>query len=155
MSRGGTRSARAHAGAPTQRQLRVGEAVRHELAGMLNRGDLHDPDLVGQSITVTEVRIGPDLRSATAFVLPLGGSEAATIVAALNRAAPHLRGQLARVLKLKFAPQLQFAMDDTFEHVARMERILSNLPDHEKAGHESDPDEPQADPDGPAGEGER
>ena len=138
MSRGRTRGARTHAAAPSQRQLRVGEALRHELAGLLNRGDLHDPDLDGQSITVTEVRIGPDLRSATAYVLPLGGSESGAIVAALNRAAPHLQGQMGRVLRLKFAPQLRFAIDDTFDQVTRMQRILSSLPENEKSGGRDD-----------------
>ncbi|MFC3230839.1 30S ribosome-binding factor RbfA [Marinibaculum pumilum] len=141
MSRGRTRSARGQAAAPSQRQLRVGEALRHELAGLLNRGDLHDPELAGRSITVTEVRTSPDLRNATAFVMPLGGSDAGAIVAALNRAAPHLQGQLGRQLRLKFSPQLRFAMDDTFEHVARMERLLSALPEHEKADGADDDDD--------------
>jgi len=136
-------TARTPAGAPTQRQLRVGEALRHALAEILNRGELRDPDLVGRSITVSEVRIGPDLKTATAFVLPLGGEDATAIVAALNRAAPHLRGRLGRVLNLKFAPKVRFAADVSFDHVLRMEQILSALPESERADGPAPSDAPE------------
>lgn len=149
MARGKRPSARAPAGAPTQRQLRVGEALRHALAEILGRGDLHDPDLAGRSVTVSEVRVGPDLRTATAYVLPLGGQDSAAIVAALNRTAPYLRGRLGRAVNLKYAPQLRFAADVSFDHVLRMERLLSALPEHERAGSQprADTDDEQDDKD--------
>src|SRR5690554_2085558 len=89
---------------PSQRQLRVGEEVRHALVRILARGELTDPDLSGQSITVTEVRMSPDLRNATAFVTPFGGGDADRIVKALNRAGGYFRGQIAREVELRYSP---------------------------------------------------
>jgi ribosome-binding factor A len=109
---------------PSQRQLRVGEAIRHALADLLRPGALHDPALENASITVTEVRVSPDLRAATAFVMPLGGARIEETVAALNRAAPVLRGQAARAVRLKFAPSLRFEVDRSFEEADRIERLL-------------------------------
>ena len=110
--------------APSQRQLRVGEALRHALAEILMRGDLHDPALQGASITVSEVRISPDLRNATAYVVPLGGAHTEAILAGLRRAGPHLRGQLARAVRLKFAHSLTFKTDTSFDYADRIEALL-------------------------------
>lgn len=109
---------------PSQRQLRVGEEIRHELAAILQRGDFRDPDLLDLNVTVTEVRISPDLRAATAFVTPLGGGKLGTALAALRRAAPFFRGQLAKVLKLRYAPSLSFEPDVSFDYAGRIDAIL-------------------------------
>jgi ribosome-binding factor A len=98
--------------------------VRHALVHLLGRGRLRDPDLRDVSITVSEVRMTPDLKSAIAFVLPLGGTNVETVVAALNRAAPHLQGQVGRHLKLRFAPKLKFVADTSFEAASRIESAL-------------------------------
>ena len=109
---------------PSQRQLRVGEVVRHALARELERGTLRDPDLRNVSITVSRVDMGADLRSATAFITPLGGAEIEPVVAALNRAAPYLRKRLTRQVHLKFIPRLKFHADTTFEYAARINTLL-------------------------------
>lgn len=114
---------------PSQRQLRVGEEIRHALAGIFLRGDLRDPDLVGIPITVTEVRAGSDLKSVTAYVMPLGGGEEAAVVAALRRAAPYLRGQLAREVSLKFTPSLRFEIDRSFAEAQRIDGLLRHIGD--------------------------
>ena len=93
------------------RQLRVGEEIRHALAAVIGRGELRDPALRGVAITVSEVRVSADLRHATAFVLPLGGGAADAVVKALGRAAPFLRGEVARAINLRYAPQIVFAPD--------------------------------------------
>ena len=117
MSRSGGRP-------PSQRQLRVGEALRHGLAQVLSCADFADPDLAGISITVSEVRVSPDLKQATAFVTPLGGAGMAAVVAALNRAAGFLRGQLAGEVVLKSLPRLVFKADRSFEAADRMRGLL-------------------------------
>ncbi len=109
---------------PSQRQLRVGEELRHALAQVLGKAELRDPALSGASVTVTEVRVGPDLRSATVFVLPLGGHDTAAVLAGLGRAAPHLRAQVARLVHLKFMPRLTFCVDTSFDHAEHIERLL-------------------------------
>lgn len=109
---------------PSQRQLRVGEALRHALAELLGRGAFREPALREASITVTEVRVAPDLRHATAFVMPLGGGEAGEIVEALRRASPYLRAQIARLVPLKFTPDLGFEADASFDRAARIEALL-------------------------------
>jgi ribosome-binding factor A len=111
-------------GAPSTRPLRVGEEIRHVLASILGRGELRDPALAGQSITVSEVRIAPDLMRATVFVTPLGGGDVAGVVAALNRAAPFLRGQIAKAVKLRRAPELGFVPDTSFDYARRIEEAL-------------------------------
>ncbi len=110
--------------APSQRQLRVGEELRHQLALIVERGELRDPGLAGKSLTVTEVSVSPDLRNATAFVAPLGGGDAEEIIAPLQRAAPFLRRRLARVVRLKYAPQLTFSADTSFDNAAHIEGLL-------------------------------
>lgn len=108
----------------SQRQLRVGEEIRHALAELLARGDFRDPELVDLKVTVTEVRVSPDLRNATAFVTPLGGGDVAPILTVLKRAGPFLRGQVAHVVNLKYAPTLSFEPDTSFDYAARIDRAL-------------------------------
>lgn len=102
---------------PSQRQLRVGELIRRRLSEVLARGEVHDPDLQGQSITVGEVRCSPDLRVATAFVLPLGGHGAEEALAALRRNRAELRRMVNKQLALKFSPELRFQIDETFDRM--------------------------------------
>jgi ribosome-binding factor A len=109
---------------PSQRQLRVGEQIRHVLADLLGRGVLHDPELAGRSITVSEVRVSPDLKHATAFVLPLGGGASDVIVKALRRATPFLRGAVGREGRLRHAPDLAFVADTSFDHASRIGQAL-------------------------------
>ena len=97
------------ANGPSQRQLRVGEELRHALAAILMRDELHDPDLAGVSITVSEVRPSPDMKHATVFVTTLNGAGMDTVLPALRRAAPFLRGQVARAVRLRYTPQLKKA----------------------------------------------
>ena len=110
---------------PSQRQLRVGEEVRHVLARVLREGECHEPALETASITVTEVRMTLDLRNATAFVMPLGGSNAGVILAALNHCAGFLKGLIGRELALRNTPNLGFALDDSFGQAERIHRLLS------------------------------
>ena len=109
----------------SQRQLRVGEELRHVLARILARGELRDPALTNQTLTVTEVRVSPDLKNATAFVVPLGGRGLEDSIAALNRAANFLRGQVGREITLRHVPSLEFLADRSFDEASRVENILS------------------------------
>lgn len=108
------------------RQLRVGEELRHILAEILMRGDLRDPDLIGRSITVSEVRVSPDMRNATAFVLPLGGGDEDVVVAALGRAATFLRNEVGRKLHLKYLPNLSFLRDTSFDTARDIDKLLAD-----------------------------
>lgn len=110
--------------APSQRQLRVSEEIRHVLAGVFARGEVRDPELVDVLITVTEVRISPDLRSATAFVTRLGRSDVAEKLPALRRAAPFLRGQLAKALRLRIAPEVSFQADTSIDYAMHVDTLL-------------------------------
>ncbi|MGL5448471.1 MAG: 30S ribosome-binding factor RbfA [Rhabdaerophilum sp.] len=111
---------------PSQRQLRVGEQVRHALSDALSRGDVHDAALDGFIISVLEVRMSPDLRHATVLIMPLGGKGEAEAVAALNRNAKPLRGEVSRRLRgLKFAPDIRFRVDDRYDEAARIEKIFA------------------------------
>ena len=112
--------------APSQRQLRVAEEVRHVLSGIFARGEVRDPALVDVLITVTEVRISPDLRSATAFVTRLGRSDIADKLPALRRAAPYLRGQLAKALRLRIAPEVSFQADTSIDYAMHVDAMLRN-----------------------------
>lgn len=114
--------------APSQRQLRVGEEIRHALSAILLRGDIRDPDLKDASITVTEVRVSPDLRKATAFIVPLGGDRSPEILEALKRAAPFLRAQVSHAVRLRFAPLLSFQLDTSFDNADRISRLLRSDP---------------------------
>jgi ribosome-binding factor A len=108
----------------SQRQLRVGELIRHELADMLTRGDIHDPVIQGHMITVPEVRMSPDLRLATIYVMPLGGRDEKDVIDAFDRNKRYVRGEIARRVNLKFAPEIRFRVDERFEEAERIEKIL-------------------------------
>lgn len=110
---------------PSQRQLRVGELLRRRLAEVLTRGDIHDPDLNAMSITVGEVRASPDLKVATAYVLPLGGKGRDEALDALRRNRAEIRRTVAKGLELKFAPELRFALDETFDRMDDTRRLLA------------------------------
>jgi ribosome-binding factor A len=111
---------------PSQRQLRAGELVRHALAEILREADLQDPALAGVSVTVTEVRMSPDLRHATGFVRPLGGERSDEVVAGLNRVSRFLRGRLGHQIALKFTPDLHFRHDDSFDAAAHMDALFDS-----------------------------
>jgi ribosome-binding factor A len=108
----------------SQRQLRVGELVRHAFAEMLARGAVHDPVIQSHVITVPEVRMAADLRLATIYVVPLGGRDAEAVLAALERNKRFLRGEIARHINLKFAPEVRFQLDERFDEAERIERLL-------------------------------
>jgi ribosome-binding factor A len=112
------------AAGPSQRALRVGELVRHTLAEALIRGDVHDPVLAGHLVTVPEVRMTPDLRLATIYVMPLGGRDADAVIAALERNKRFLRGLIARSVNLKFAPDIRFRIDERFDEAERIDKLL-------------------------------
>ena len=109
----------------SQRQLRVGELVRHALADMLTRGDVHDPVIEGHMITIPEVRVTADLRLATIYVMPLGGRDAETVVAAFERHKKFLRAEIAHRINLKFAPDIRFRVDDRFTEAERIDKLLA------------------------------
>jgi ribosome-binding factor A len=111
---------------PSQRQLRVGEELRHALAQLLRPGKLRDPVLYDANVTVTEVQVSPDLRNAIAFVMPLGGANAADILTGLRRGTPFLRGQIARAVRLRLVPNLTFALDRAFESAERIAALLAS-----------------------------
>lgn len=109
---------------PSQRQLRVAELIRRTLSEILVRGEVHDPDLNRMSITVGEVRTSPDLRVATAFILPLGGNDAEGALSALRRNRYEIRRLVNKALTLKFSPELRFAIDDTFDRMDHTRRLF-------------------------------
>lgn len=111
---------------PSQRQLRVGELMRHALAEVLARGEIHDPVLQMHVVTVPEVRMSPDLKIATCFVMPLGGKDQQEVIQALARNKRYLRGELAHRTNLKFAPDLRFRIDESFEEGSRIDRLLDS-----------------------------
>lgn len=111
---------------PTQRQLRAGELVRHALVEVLREEDISDPALEGVSVTLTEVKMSPDLRHANCFVEPLGGGQADEVVKALNRAARFLRGRLGGRIDMKFTPDLRFIHDESFDAASRMNRLFDD-----------------------------
>ena len=108
----------------SQRQLRVGELIRHEFADMLTRGDIHDPVIQAHMITVPEVRMSADLRLATIYVMPLGGRDVEEVVEALERNKRFLRGEIAHHVNLKFAPEIRFRADERFDEAERIEKLL-------------------------------
>jgi ribosome-binding factor A len=140
---------------PSARQLRVGEELRHALIEILRRGELRDPELQSAAVTVSEVRVSPDLRAATAFVLPFGGGDAAALVKALNHASPFLRGRLARAVQLRMAPTLHFEPDRSFDAASRIETLLHDpavARDLEPHGPPTeDEDDPESGPEGGRG----
>ena len=115
---------REHSSGSSQRQLRVGELIRHALAEMFSRGDIHDPTIEGHMITVPEVRMSPDLRLATIYVMPLGGKDIDEVLEALERNKRFLRGEIARHVNLKFAPDIRFHADERFDEAERIEKLL-------------------------------
>ena len=126
------------AAGPSQRQLRAGELIRHTLAEVLREEDLNDPALAGVSVTVTEVRLSPDLKHAHCFVEPLGGVHASEVVAALNRVSKFLRGRLGRMIDLKFTPDLRFLHDETFNEAARIDRLFDDPKVRADLAHDSE-----------------
>jgi ribosome-binding factor A len=108
----------------SQRQLRVGELIRHELAAMLSRGDIHDPVIEGHMITVPEVRMTADLRLATIYIMPLAGRDENDVLAALERNKRYIRGEIAHRVNLKFAPEIRFRIDERFDEAERIEKLL-------------------------------
>jgi len=108
----------------SQRQLRVGELIRHALADMLTRGDIHDPVVEGHMITIPEVQVTADLRLATVFVMPMGGRDAEKVVAAFERHKKYLRSEIAHRINLKFAPDIRFRVDIRFAEAERIDRLL-------------------------------
>lgn len=110
--------------APSQRMLRVGERVRHEIAALLQRGEIIDPLLETVTVTVPEVRMTPDLKLANVYVMPLGGEDAEDVARALNAHAKFIRGRIAPALDLKYAPQFRFFVDRTFDEYGRIDAIL-------------------------------
>jgi len=135
---------RAAQAGPSQRQLRAGELVRHALVEILRAEDLADPDLAGVSVTVTEVRMSPDLRNATCFVEPLGGTQAGQVVAALNRSSKFVRGKLGHAIDLKFTPELKFIHDESFDEVARIGRLFDDPKVRQDLGAGEAPDDDDA-----------
>ncbi|MCJ2024568.1 30S ribosome-binding factor RbfA [Methylobacterium sp. J-067] len=126
---------------PSQRQQRVAELIRHALAEVLQRGDIQDPVLGSHVVTVPEVRMSPDLKLATAYIMPLGGQDEAPVIAALERNQKVLRQEVARRVNLKFAPELRFRRDETFDEAARIDRLLRDdrvRRDLDETDHESD-----------------
>jgi len=111
---------------PSQRQLRVGELVRHALADLLQRGEIHDEVLASHALTIPEVRMSPDLRLATIFVMPLGGKDVEAVLAALDSHKRYIRGEVARAVNLKFAPEVRFRADTTFDEALRIDRLLAS-----------------------------
>jgi len=125
MARGHHRdSGQDSASGPSQRALRAGEVIRHAIADILSRGEVHDPVIQGHVITVPEVRMSPDLKLATIYVMPLGGRDEKAVVEALERNKRYLRGEIAHRVNLKFAPDIRFRIDERFDEAERIEKLL-------------------------------
>jgi ribosome-binding factor A len=122
----------------SQRQLRVGELIRHELADMLSRGEIHDPIIEAHMITVPEVRMSADLRVATVYVMPLGGRDEAAVLDALDRHKRYVRGEISRRVNLKFAPEIRFRIDERFDEAERIEKLLRTPEVQRDLGGEKD-----------------
>ncbi len=120
----GHRDPRQRARGPSQRQLRAGELVRHAVADVLTREEIHHEDLAGVAITVTEVALSPDLRQATCYIMPLGGKDSDKILKALHRIRPWMGGQVAKRVSLKFAPRLHFRVDGSFDNASHINDLL-------------------------------
>src|ERR1700753_1732149 len=140
MPRGRSHSHHARDAGPTQRQLRVGEMLRHALADILRREEIRDSDLEGVSVTITQVKPSPDMRYATVFCEPLGGQNAKAIVAALNRHKGFLRGEMGHRITTKFTPDLRFVEDESFAEAQKIETILKS-PEVQRDLSASDEDE--------------
>jgi ribosome-binding factor A len=129
---------------PSQRQLRIGELIRRTLSEMLARGDIHDPDLNRMSITIGEVRVSPDLRIATAYIMPLGGKDPEGALALLRQNRHELRRGVSKALTIKFSPEIRYEIDDTFERIDNTRRMFAD----ERVRRDIEaPNEPASDPD--------
>jgi ribosome-binding factor A len=128
----------AHRPGHSQRALRAGELIRHALAEILARGDVHDPVIETHLITVPLVRMSPDLRLATVYVMPLGGGDEKDVLAALDRNKRYLRGEIAQRVNLKFAPDIRFRIDEAFGEAERIERLLRSPQVRRDLGHDRD-----------------
>lgn len=106
--------------------LRVGELVRHKISELLVRGEIHDDELLGRVVTIPEVRLSPDLKLATVYVMPLGGEDVSVVVKSLNRNKKFIRSQVAAAIDIKYAPELRFREDETFEEATRIDRLLDS-----------------------------
>jgi ribosome-binding factor A len=134
------------ANGPSQRQLRVGEELRHALAAILLRGEMHDPDLAGVSITVSEVRPSPDMKHATVFVTTLNGDKMDVVLPALRRAASFLRGQVAKTVRLRHTPQLSFQADTSFDYAQKINTLLhQDVIARDLSDDDEDPSDSKAD----------
>jgi len=122
----------------SQRQLRVGELVRHALAEMLTRGDVHDPVIEKHMITIPEVKVTADLRLATIYVMPMGGRDAEEVVAAFERHKKYLRGEIAHRINLEFAPDIRFRVDDRFAEAERIDKLLRSPDVKRDLDHDKD-----------------
>jgi ribosome-binding factor A len=111
-------------GGGSQRKLRVGEEIRHALADIFMRGEVHSIDLLGASITVSEVRVSPDLKNATAFVMPLAGENKDALFEALKKSSPEIRHLVSKRMKLRYMPRIHFSLDDSFAEAARINNLL-------------------------------
>lgn len=129
---------------PSQRQLRVGELIRRTLSDLLNRGEIHDPELNGMSITVGEVRLSNDLKIATAYVMPLGGGDVAAAIAALKRNKYDLRHRIGQQMTLKHTPDLRFLPDETFDRIEETRRLFANEVVQRDIAAKPDADDPLA-----------
>ena len=112
--------------APSQRMLRVGELIRHKLAEMLVRGEIHDDVIASHVITISEVRLSPDMKLATVYVMPLGGKDIRPVITALESHKRWIRGELAHAVNLKYAPDIRFREDESFEEATRIDRLLDS-----------------------------
>lgn len=121
-----SRSHHSQSGEPSQRMLRVAELIRHAAAQLLARGEVADPVLDGHVVTVPKVKMSPDLKLATLYVMPLGGKDAKDVIAALERNKKFMRGEIAHRINLKFAPDLRFRIDDSFDNAARIDALLNS-----------------------------
>ena len=121
-----SRAHHSNSGEPSQRMLRVAELIRQSMAELLARGDVLDPVLETHVVTVPRVRMSPDLKLATVFVMPLGGQDTSEVIAALDRNKKFLRGEVARKVNLKFAPDIRFRIDESFENAAKIDALLNS-----------------------------
>ncbi len=140
-------------GEPSQRMLRVAELIRHAMSQLLSRGEINDPDLVGLVVTVPSVRMSPDLKLATIYVMPLGGQSQDTVCAILDRHKKFLRGEVAHRVNLKFAPEIRFKVDESFANSAKIDALLQSAKvaqdlDSSELGAEDDAVETPDDEDG-------
>jgi len=129
-------------GEPSQRMLRVAELIRHSMAELLTRGAINDPVLEGHVVTVPRVKMSPDLKLASVYVMPLGGKDASDVIAALDRHKKHLRTEIAHRINLKFAPEIRFKIYASFENVAKIDALLNS----DKVKQDLQPPKPEKEP---------